>query len=267
MGLVMDTAATNAFSKQSVVFDAIDTANPLIGWVRDRVREQALATMRRGDTLLELNAGTGIDSVYFAEHGIHVLATDAAAGMIAQLEGKKRDRPDLPLDVRTCSFLELAQLGDRKFQHVFSNFGGLNCTDRLDLVLEGIDRVLLPGGTCTLVVMPPFSPWEAGAAIKGNFALARRRWWKNGTPARLEGVLFPCFYYTSGYVRRHLGVGYARIAQRGLSLLVPPPYAEQFPSRWPRLFRMLSWIEDHVAHLPVLRSWGDHFVITLRKRG
>ena len=260
-------AATEAFSRQSAVFDAIDAANPLISWVRDRVREQAIATMHFGDTVLELNAGTGIDSVYFAQQGMNVLATDAASGMIQQLEAKQRAMPTLPLEVGICSFLELHRLGDRRFHHVFSNFGGLNCTDRLDVVLRGIDRVLLPNGTCTLVIMPRFSPWEVMAGLKGNFALARRRWKKTGTSAYLEGLTFTCHYYSPDHVRQHLGPRYRTIAQRGLSLLVPPPHHEGSTSRWPLLFRALSNMENAVAHLPVLRNWGDHFAITLRKRG
>lgn len=260
-------AATEAFSRQSAVFDAIDAANPLIAWVRDRVREQAIATMQAGDNVLELNAGTGIDSVYFAQQGMKVLATDAAPGMIRQLEAKQRSMPELALEVKACSFLELDRLGDRRFHNVFSNFGGLNCTDRLDVVLRGIDRVLLPNGTCTLVIMPRFSPWEVMAALKGNFALAQRRWKKAGTIAHLEGLAFTCHYYSPDHVRRHLGSRYHTIAQRGLSLLVPPPHHVGFACRWPRLFHTLSKREDDIAHLPVLRNWGDHFAITLRKRG
>lgn len=257
-------SAAEAFSRQSAEFDAIDAANPLIGWVRDRVRTQAMRSMKAGESLLELNAGTGIDSAYFAEHGLHVLATDVAAGMIAQQELKK-SATTVQWETRQCSFLELEKLGDRRFDHVFSNFGGLNCTDRLDIVLHGIDRVLRPGGTCTLVIMPRFSPWEVLAALKGNFRLARRRF-RERTPAQLEGLSFPCYYYAPSYVEHHFGPRYDLIAQRALSLIVPPPHQERFPSRWPTLFKVLAAVEDSIASLPLFRNWGDHFVITLRKR-
>lgn len=257
--------ATAAFSAQAGVFDAIDGANPLIGWVRDRVREQALATMKPGDTVLELNAGTGIDSVYFAEKGMRVCATDGAPGMVDQLRSKQVRLPHVDLEVTACSFLELDRLGDRRFQHVFSNFGGLNCTDRLDLVLMGLDRLLLPGGTCTLVIMPRFTPWELLSALTGNFSLAARRWHTAGAEAKVEGVPFQCHYYSPRYVRRHLGPGYTVEAQRALSFFVPPPYKEGFMDRWPITFKLLERIEDHLASWPLIRGGGDHFVITLRK--
>lgn len=257
--------ATTAFSAQSSVFDAIDAANPLIGWVRDRVRQQALAAMKPGDSVLELNAGTGIDSVYFAERGMQVCATDGASGMVHQLRAKEAQHPHLTLEVIPCSFLELERLGDRRFQHVFSNFGGLNCTDRLDLVLKGLDRVLHVGGTCTLVIMPRSSPWELFSAFAGNLRLSSRRWRKSGAEAWVEGVPFQCHYYSPRYILRHLGPRYSVEAQRALSFFVPPPYKEGFMDRWPFTFRVLERIEDRIAHWPLIRSGGDHFVITLRK--
>jgi ubiquinone/menaquinone biosynthesis C-methylase UbiE len=267
IGAIEQNPALEAFSEQASTFDAIDTANPLIGWVRDRVRRMAMAHMQVGDTLLELNAGTGIDSFHFAANGIHVLATDAATGMIERLKSKQHQEPDLPVEVQECSFLELERVGDRRFDHVFSNFGGLNCTERLDLVLGGIDRVLLPGGTCTLVIMPRFSPWEVGSLLKGNRTLATRRWRRNGTPAQVEGISFTCSYYSPGFVAEKLGGSYTVIAQRALSVIAPPPHAQAFAEHWPRTFRSLAWIEDRIAHLPVIRNWGDHFVITLKKAG
>jgi len=258
--------ATEAFSRQSAVFDTIDAANPLIGRMRALVRIAAMEHMKSGSTLLELNAGTGIDSFYFAEQGVRVVATDAAPGMIAQMEAKHRMHPDLPIEVQACSFLELDRLGERRFDHVFSNFGGLNCTPHLDQVLHGIDRILLPGGTCTLVIMPRFSPWETMAFLKGHFDLAARRWRKGGSSANVEGISFTCHYFSPHFVRQHLGASYDVVAQRALSLVVPPPHMERFPVRWPRLLHVLNGIEERIAHRWPFRNWGDHYLIQLRKR-
>ena len=260
--MVIDTTlAAQAFTEQAPGFDAIDAADPLIGRMRTIVRTSALRYFKPGDDLLELNAGTGIDSFYFASKGIHVLATDVASGMIAQLKAKQATHPELKVDIEQCSFLDLHLLGDRKFQHVFSNFGGLNCTDRLDLVLRRIDRVLLPNGTCALVIMPRFSPWEVITALKGNFKLAFRRFRKKSTPAHLEGVVFPCFYYAPSYVRKHLGEGYEVLEQRALSLVVPPPHMVTFSAKWPTLFYWLNGLETRlpVVALPQLgRSLPHH---------
>jgi len=256
--------AAEAFSKQANAFDAIDAADTMIGWVRNRVRAQAIRHMRKGDRLLELNAGTGIDSAWFAEQGMLVTATDIAPGMVAQ-QVLKQAKSSSSWRTIQCSYLELDRLGEERFDHVFSNFGGLNCTDRLDLVLNAVARKLLPGGTCTLVIMPRICPWEMAAAFKGNFGLAFRRFERH-TNARIEGVDFPCHYYSSRYVRQQLGAPFEVIDQRGLSIFAPPPQRIRFLQRWPRLSNWLMNLDDRIATYPPFHSWGDHFVITLRKR-
>lgn len=258
--------ALEAFSRQAPVFDAVDRANVSIARMRAIARSAALQHMRSGERLLELNAGTGIDSVHFAEAGIHVLATDAAPGMLAELERKRSRRSDLPLSVKACSFLELDTLEEKPFDHVFSNFGGLNCTDRLDSVMLGLDRLLRPGGTCTLVIMPRFSPWELAALVKGRFGLALRRWKLHGTAAHLEGRFFRCYYHSPRQVRRALGKGYRVIGQRALALLAPPPHVSGFPVNRPAVVNALHRFEESIAHAWPFRNWGDHYLITLRKQ-
>jgi ubiquinone/menaquinone biosynthesis C-methylase UbiE len=258
--------ALEAFSRQSTSFDEIDADNPIIARMRAISRKAALKHMRAGDRLLELNAGTGLDSLYFAAQGIRVLATDAASGMIQRIQAKREENPGLPMEVMECSFLDLHRLGDRQFQHVFSNFGGLNCTSHLDRVLKGIDRVLLPGGTCTLVIMPHFSPWEVLGFAKGHIRLAFRRFKRGGAQAHLEGVQFRCYYYSPRYVRHHLGPHYDLVKLRAMSLLIPPPHHHRFATDHPGLFRWLDRWEERIAHRWPFRSWGDHFLITLRKR-
>ena len=265
MGTATTSPALEAFSQQAPVFDAIDRENALIGRMRAIVRNAALRHMRPGERLLELNAGTGIDSLFFAQQGLDVLATDAAPGMLAQLEARRKAHPTLQLAVQACSFLDLGSLPTDSFDHVFSNFGGINCTPHLDRVLAGVDHALRPGGTCTLVIMPRFSPWELGAALNGNFKLARRRWRRGGAEAVVEGHDFTCHYYGPAHVRRHLGPGYRVIAQRALSFFVPPPHQLDFMKKRPRIFRSLERIEDRLAGWPIIRNCGDHFVITLRK--
>jgi len=261
---IVGNPAAEAFSRQAPAFDPIDAADPMIGWVRDRVRAQALRYMRKGDRVLELNAGTGIDSAWFAEQGMLVTATDIAPGMVAQQALKQVDRTSTWRIVE-CSYLELDRLGEERYHHVFSNFGGLNCTDRLDLVLNAVARILLPGGTCTLVIMPRICPWEIAAALKGNFGLAVRRFQRH-TNARVEGVDFPCYYYSARFVREQLGEQFEVLAQRGLSVFAPPPQRERFLQRWPKPSTWLMRLDDRIAAYPPFRSWGDHFVITLRKR-
>src|SRR4030095_7441154 len=147
------------------------------------------------------------------------------------------------------------------FDHVFSDFGGLNCTSRLNEVLSGIDHVLRPGGRCTLVIMPRVSPWELVDLLRGNGRFALRRFRTGGVPAQLEGITFTCYYHDASAVRHGLR-GYRRRSLMALSLFVPPPHLGSFARRHPKLVRALQRVEVPLSRWPVLRGWGDHFAIT-----
>jgi ubiquinone/menaquinone biosynthesis C-methylase UbiE len=259
-------SATTAFSQQASVFDAIDAENPIIAWMRTIARTEVLRYMRTGAQLLELNAGTGLDAFHFAAHGIRVTATDGAAGMVATMREKCGHHPELPVRPLLLPFTELHQLPDRSFDHVFSNFGGLNCCEQLESVLHQVHRVLRHGGTTTLVIMPRFSPWEAGGVLHGNRSLASRRWKKGGTMAQVEGVPFPCYYYSVADVEHGLGSEHERLSLRSLSFFVPPPHQVARYRRWPRCMRILHWLEERSSHHWPFNHSGDHFLITLKKR-
>ncbi len=265
---VQEQQTSAAFSKQAPVFDQIDEENSLIVWMRRRVHREVMAWIRKDDHLLELNCGTGIDALYFAGQGIKVHATDNAAGMLDQLsrkvaEGDLQDK----ISVQRCSFNKLEDLGTRlRYNYVFSDFGGLNCTDRLDKVLTDIDRLLEPGGRFTLVIMPRICPWELLMVFRGYFRTAFRRFRKGGAPARVEGLPFQCYYYDPGFIIRQMGTGYRLCSLKALALTVPPPYVEHFMERHPRLFSWLERWEDKLCGRAPFNRWGDHYMITMEKR-
>ena len=257
---------SSAFSKQSTVFDEIDDANSCIGWVRDRVRKEVANYMSEGARVLELNCGTGIDSTYFAALGHEVLATDNADGMLATLN-KKIAGTDIESRITTkkCSFNKIGDINEGQFDYVFSNFGGLNCTDKLYEVLSGIDKVLKPGGYFTLVIMPKVCPWEMLMFFRGYFKTAFRRFKKNGTNAHLEGVNFLCYYYSPDYVVKHMGQGYELCSTKGLCITVPPPFIENFKERHTKLFNVLAKVEDKIYAMKPFNKWCDHYMITMKK--
>jgi ubiquinone/menaquinone biosynthesis C-methylase UbiE len=252
-----------AFSRQSGSFDAIDAANPLIGWVRDRVRAECLKYIAPGDTLLELNAGTGIDSVHFARLGVQVLATDQAPGMIAQLQAKQGS--ERRLEVMELSYHELPRLGDRTFDHIFSNFGGLNCTAHLDTVLRDAHQLLRPHGHMHLVIMPRTCLWELAWVLKGRPREAFRRFRTGGTVAQLEGVRFDCHYYDPQDVLRMLPEGYRVRALLGLSVFYPPPHMQAKATRWPRITRWLERVENRLHRIGPFNRWGDHYLLIVQR--
>jgi ubiquinone/menaquinone biosynthesis C-methylase UbiE len=268
--LVQDEQEINvseAFSRQSVVFDAIEKENAIHAWIRDRVRAEVLRHSSAGAKMLELNCGTGLDAVFFATQGMSVLATDNAPGMLEVLSQKvKAYGLQDKLEMKRCSFNNLQELGEQKFDYVFSNFGGLNCAEDLAAVLRGIDNVLNPGGKFSLAIMPPVCPWELAMLFKGYFRTAFRRFSPKGALSHVEGVHFRSYYYSPSFVIRHIGSNYSLLSLKGLAAIVPPPFIGQFCEKHPRLFSFLEKIENRLCDKFPFNRWCDHYVITMQKR-
>jgi ubiquinone/menaquinone biosynthesis C-methylase UbiE len=264
--LEQEEKVSKAFSKQSFTFDEADTKNAILQWMRWRVRKHAINLWKRGDHILELNAGTGIDAVFFAENGFNVHATDNAPGMIDFLKKKiAKGGLEDKITIQGCSYMELGEVENRIFDHIFSNFGGLNCTDKLEVVINSFDRLLKPGGTVTLVIMPPICPWELMYLFQGNFKLAFRRLKGKGTPSHLEGVNFLTWYYSPSVIKKMFGKKYSNFLVTGLGIIVPPPFLSDFPQKYPQLFKKLTSIENNVATKSPFNSWADHFIISAKK--
>jgi len=264
---IQEQNVSAAFSAQSKIFDEIDEKNPIIQWMRAKVRAHVLSFWKAGESVLELNAGTGLDAIYFAQHGMKVHATDNAEGMLKKLNNKVTHLGLTgKVTIQQCSFLELKKLNKAGFNHIFSNFGGLNCTDGLDKVIESFYDILKPGGTVTLVLMPPVCPWEMALALKGNFKVAFRRFKKGGALSHLEEKYFMTYYYSPSKVKKMFGKRYSTESLKALGAVVPPPYLEDFPKKHPRLFKSLQSIENNIESIPPFRSWADHYIITMRKR-
>lgn len=257
---------SDAFSNQSGIFDKLYRENKLSEYLRDQFRTEVISQLKPASQILELNCGTGMDAVYFAEKGHTLLATDNAPGMLAQLDQKINEK-ELHKNIETlrCSFHNIDAIKDRKFDHIVSNFGGLNCTDNLKDVLGKLAPLLTDSGKVTLVIMPKISPWELLVAFKGKFKTAFRRFRKK-TPAHIEGVHFFCYYYNPGYVIRALRQEFDVVTLKGIFITVPPEFYENFVERYPKLFSFLCRVDKRISRFFPFTHCCDHYMITLQKK-
>lgn len=263
-----EQAAAFAFDRQSSLFDDLYSDNTIVRYKRQRVREHILPYLAPHSHILELNAGTGEDAIYFARHGHFVHATDISEGMQKILMEKVREHGfEHYISQERCSFTSLARLHNKgPYDFIFSNFAGLNCTDKLDQVLDDLPALLKPGGMITLVFLPAFCLWEFLLLFKGKFKTATRRLFgKNGVQAHMEGVIFKCWYYRPSYVIRRLRSSCLLMQAEGLCTLVPPSYIEQFAEKYPRFYRFLQKKENRLKDKWPWKYMGDYVILTFKK--
>ena len=264
-----ERAATEAFTKQSGSFDELFSSNPIVIYKRQRVREHVKKYLQQNSKILELNAGTGEDAIWFAKMGHVVHATDISEGMQQVLVQKvKQHHLEEKISFELCSFTELKNLKDQgPYDLIFSNFAGLNCTGELDKVLQSFAPLLKPGGVVTLVILPEFCLWETLLVFKGKFKTAFRRLFASGgVKAHIEGVNFTCWYYDPSYVIHNMKKSFEPLGLEGLCTLVPPSYLENFPRKHPGLFKWLVQKEKKYRLKWPWKYIGDYYIISLKMK-
>jgi ubiquinone/menaquinone biosynthesis C-methylase UbiE len=260
------TPVQKAFSKQARHYDQDDSSNPILQEWRAKVYAHVNRFLKSGTSILELNAGTGIDALHFVNAGHTVLATDFSPGMVSEIKKKilLSASPD-KFRVRQCSFEALTDCINEKFDHVFSNFGGLNCSADLPQVVSQLRGLLNDGAFITWVIMPPICPWEIAGMLRGR-KNAFRRLTQGGATAILEGEQFQTYYYSLASLTKIFGSDFHLVEAQGLGAVSPPPSAVSLAQNHPRLYSILRKIDAMVTGTFPFNRWSDHIIVTFQYR-
>jgi len=266
---INEQLAAAAFSKQSIIFDELYSGNKIIQYKRQRVRNHLQQYILPGHFILELNSGTGQDSIWLAQQGCKIHATDISTGMQEVIQQKIRtERLDNFISYELCSFTALKNLQEKgPYDMIFSNFAGLNCTGELDKVLASFSALLKPNGIITLVLLPKFCLWEFLLIFKAKFKTSTRRFFSHkGRKARVEKTFFKCWYYNPSYIKHFLKDEYNLISVEGLCTLVPPSYIENFAEKYPKAYNFLKTKENKWKSKWPWRYMGDYYIISFQKK-
>lgn len=254
------------FSEEALGYDQENEVNPVIRWARSLVREAIVKFVPQESSILEINAGTGIDAKWLADRGYRVHATDVAQGMLSAIHEKIRESSTAErFTVQRLSFTELEQVDHAPFDAVFSNFGGLNCTPDLSLLVSGLKRVLKPGGWAIWVFMPPVCPWELIEIFRGRIKTAMRRFTRGGVFANVGGVQIKTHYFTAGHVSRQLGSDFKLVHLQSFSLFCPPMNRAGKIGKFPQLLHSLMRLDELSGELPVFNQCGDFLILIARR--
>ncbi len=264
-----ETLTAEAFSAQSIKFDQLYGLDKIIQYKRQRVRNHVEKLLLPNSNILELNAGTGEDAIFFASKGHLVHAIDISKGMLQVLSEKIEyfeNKENISFEL--CSFTALNELQNKgPFDVIFSNFAGLNCTNEIDKVFAYFDNLLKPKGKVVLVMLPDFCLWEIFLLFRGQFKTAFRRFFSSkGAKASIEGKSFTCWYYQPNYIIRRLSEKFELIDLEGLCSLVPPNYYVNFPNKFPKLLKFLMRVEVNNCRKWPWKYIGDYYIISLKKK-
>lgn len=220
--------------------------------------------------VLELNCGTGEDALWLAQKGLQVHATDISSKMVAvaQKKGARSKIDSGVLTYQTLDCNQLSALGDRKFDLIFSNFGGLNCLspEELQGFSEECTKYLAPGGIVIAVVMSSFCWWETlYFLLKRNWKQAWRRRSKTAIQAPLDGqTSIATWYYSPAVFSRFFSKSYTPRLSAPVGFWLPPSYLDPFFRKRPKTLKILNHLEQQVQQLSFLSASADHYIQVLQ---
>ncbi|UBM59291.1 methyltransferase domain-containing protein [Marinilongibacter aquaticus] len=206
--------------------------------------------------ILELNCGTGEDALWLANKGHQVWATDISDEMLAATSRKVAQ-----IDAIRVKKVDLKNLGEldseRKYDMVFSNFGGLNCLNAYEFerFFNEVGVLIKPDGHLVLVVMSRFCLWETlyfSIKLRPLQALRRLRGF---ALAQVSGEQLATWYYSVRMLRKMAKKSFVLKKSKAIGCFGPPSYLESFFVQRPKFFAWLERIEMRRADL----SWQAHF--------
>lgn len=259
------------FDHIASVYDSVFTQSAIGQLQRKHVWNylEKIIPQLSGLEMLELNCGTGEDALMFSEKGFNIVATDVSEEML-KVTQQKVQQFSMQNNI-SSHYLDLDSfnetLFDKKFDLVFSNFGGLNCIspESLKKLLEKIPLILNQKGRFVAVIMPKFCWWESVYfLLKFRFGKVFRRWTSKEVIADLQGSTVKTWYYHPSQIKRWSKSNFKTIDTKPIGIVLPPSYLENFFNRKKRMLLRLNRFEKKLNRFSIYSGMADHFVIDLQ---
>ena len=267
MSKLLDTQ--DAFDSVAADYDGPRGNNALIQDMRSEVWRWLDATFAAGSRLIDIGCGTGLDAARMARLGHHVTATDWSPQMVKRTSDRARSE-------QLTDAVRAVALGAHEFHHLdgeavydgaYSNLGPLNCVPDLADVARECARLLKPNGALVFTVIGRICPWEiAHYARRRRFDRVKVRFARGVVPVKMNDHTIWTRYYRPREFYREFSRHFRLEHYRGLCVLAPPPYLTWIRDGHMRWYARLWRMDRRMAGWPILREFGDHFLIVMRRR-
>jgi ubiquinone/menaquinone biosynthesis C-methylase UbiE len=246
----------HAFDIMSASYDRLWTDSPVGRVQREAFWRHAGTYLKNARNVLDIGCGTGEDAARLTRAGVRVTAIDVSPQMVALARKRSIDARVLPieqLDVLNSSF------ENASFDAAISNFGALNCVERLESIREALARLVAPGGYVILCALGRFCFWEtAWFLLSGDLRKARRRW--GGEAITSSGV--KVFYHSVRELRRSLTPQFRLVKHAGIGICTPPSYVRCLSGS---VLRRAARVDQALEPVRLFRALADHTLLVFRR--
>jgi ubiquinone/menaquinone biosynthesis C-methylase UbiE len=234
-------------------------------------------TFSEGQTVFEIGCGTGIDALWLARSGLDVVATDISQQMV-EVVRKKAKAEGLANRIRVAKLRasEIALLtqeyGEESFGGGYCHAGALNMEPDLERVPGQIRRLIHRGGAFVCSVINKISLFELlfyPMVLRPRKAFRRLG---NVVPipisreSPLNRYVVPARFYSPREVAELFRPDFSLEALQGLQILLPPANLSMYYVALGPVFAGLEAVERRISRLPPMNAWGQHSILTLRRK-
>jgi ubiquinone/menaquinone biosynthesis C-methylase UbiE len=253
------------FDNYAVEYDAHFSMGVVGLAQRNIVHKYLQKILSKEKKVLEINCGTGEDALFMSPRCKEVVGTDISGEMIRVAQKKIQNLNNCKLSVLPIQ--RISSL-DRKFDLIFSNFGGLNCLNQTEIKNFARDssRLLENGSELVLVIMGRKCIWETFYFwFKGESLKARRRR-QESVKAEVSGSEFEVYYYSPREIKELFNDQWLLVSVRPIGFFIPPSFLDPFFTRHKLIFFILRFMDSLVSHLSFLSNYADHYLIHLERK-
>ena len=223
----------------------------------------------KGFEMLELNHGRGEDATLFSEPGFNMIATDIGAELMKVTENKptqfsmQHTISSHYVDLETLN----ESLFDKKFDLVFSNFGGLNAVnpESLKKLFAKLPHILKPGGRFIGVVMPKFCAWETiFFLLRLQMKKAFRRFTSHEVITSEPDGDLRTWFYSPRQITNWSKDKFKLVRYSPVGVALPPVYLERFFKLRKRWLLNLNELEKKFGQSSLFSGMSDNFIVDLQ---
>ncbi|MBI3510216.1 MAG: class I SAM-dependent methyltransferase [Bacteroidetes bacterium] len=262
-------AAEIAFDKYAANYDASFTETCIGKLQRKRVwryLEKNISSTTHPE-LLELNCGTGTDAEWLCRKGFLVTATDSSSGMIRAAEQKLKSEN---IKIIQCDIRNVPKkFSGKKFDIIFSDFGGMNCLDpdSIQDAAEKMNDLLNGSGRLVMVIMGRNCKWEQFYfKRKKDMKNAYRRRNANAVEADIAGSKVATWYYSPEEIKKYFGKYFTVRNCKPIGIAIPPSYTRNYFQQHSFYLEMLNAAESILGKFSRLSDKADHYLIDLVRK-
>jgi ubiquinone/menaquinone biosynthesis C-methylase UbiE len=223
----------------------------------------------KGFEMLELNCGNSDEADFFGDKGYNIIATDIGVELM-KVTNRKKEQFSMQSRI-SSQYLDLENLDDtvfdKKFDLVFSNFGGVNgmSPESLKTLLKKLPKILNPGGRFIGIVMPKFCAWEiVFFLLRLQFKKAFRRSNAGEATTEVNGNNLKTWYYHPSEIKKWSQERFKVMALNPVGLALPSAYLESFVTFQKRLLMRLNRIEKKLSSASLFSGMADHYIVDLK---